>query len=155
MARPRKPRSAKTHAAYLRRNARARSLGYKNYYDYRVHDNGRLPPAQRPLARGEARSRARGHRSGADLVRALKPGSLVLVQNYSERDSQGRFRWVELMVIDESGRERSYRLTGKHLERANLEGLITTIHDRAAIVTSAGYLRQLAVEAGDDEDLAA
>jgi hypothetical protein len=97
-------------AAYERRDERARAQGYRGYYDYRAHDNGRLPPDQ-PKLRGEALSRARGHRGAADLERSMRPGMLVFVEG-SERNKDGTYKWVDIRTVDEQGRETTYRLRG-------------------------------------------
>lgn len=111
--------------SWQRRNDAARAAGYRNYYDYRVHDYGRRAPSA-PVER-EQLSRLRGHRSGADLRRDIKPDSVV-TWNGSERDPKtGRYRWVELAVIGPDGRERIYRLQGNALKKADLEKTIGSI----------------------------
>lgn len=125
----------KLSPAYERRNQRARALGYRSYYDYRAHDNGRLPPDAAPV-KGERLGRLRGHRSATDLVRSVKTGSLVMVVNHSERDaSTGQYTWVEVVTVDPSGRERSFRLRGPQLRRRRLERTVTRIERRGGVLS--------------------
>lgn len=139
--------------AWQRRNAAARNLGYKSYYDYRVHDYGRRPPSAAVLA--STRPALRGHRSAADLGRSIDQGALV-TYNGSERDpTTGRFLWVELAVVDAHGNERVYRLSGKQLERKNLQKLVNAMVDAGAILAPVrAYLdlAQYASDTGADTD---
>lgn len=102
MARPRRkpPASRQTSAGYQRRNLRAQALGYGNYYDYRIHDNGRRPPGS-PISKGQ-RSRARGHRGKADFLRAIRPGDIILLPDgiaAIAKDSKGRFIRVDKLLL--------------------------------------------------------
>lgn len=125
----------KLSPAYERRNQRARAAGYRSYYDYRAHDNGRLPPDVAPI-KGERLGRLRGHRSAADLERSVKTGSLVMVVNHSERDpSSGQYTWVEVVTVDPSGRERSFRLRGPQLRRRQLERTVTRVERRGGVLS--------------------
>lgn len=84
-----------------RDNARARKLGYKNYYDYRVHNSGRIPPDV-VIPTGQ-RAKARGHRGKLDLLRKLRPGDLLIVPDglgSIEKDERGRFKLVRKLIID-------------------------------------------------------
>lgn len=139
-SRPTSPRGGsgtprKLSAAYERRNARARALGYQSYYDYRAHNHGKAPPgAARPS--GETLARLRGHRSAADLTRAVRTGSLVSVLGHSERDPvSGTYKWVDIVVVDPRGRERSYRLRGSQLEQAKLRRLVADLEERGAVLS--------------------
>lgn len=130
MARPRKPAPS---TAYQRRSQRARALGYKSYYDFRTHDNGRLPPeAARPS--GEARQRLRGHRAGKDLQRDLREGDLLVVTD-SRRRGDGTYLWVDVKVIDERGRERVYRLSGAQLRTGRLAALVASVSSAGAVLS--------------------
>jgi len=115
-----------------RRNAAARAAGYRNYYDYRAHGYGKRP-AEAPQYRGGELERLRGHRGGADLQRAVDRHSLVIFHN-ADRDAQGRFKWVELAVIDRKGNERIYRLTGEHLRGKNLRKLLKDMEKTGAVM---------------------
>src|SRR5215831_3084664 len=97
-------------AAYERRNARARAEGYASYYDKRAR-GGRGPDA--PRLKGEALARARGHRGQADLLKSLGPTKLV-IHRKTQRSKDGKVQWVELMVVDATGKQpdRVYRLRG-------------------------------------------
>ncbi len=126
MARPRK---RAVSASYEKRNARARSLGYQSYYDYRAHANGLIAP-DAPRLRGERLARARGHRSSKDLQRAIRDGSLVFTSDTSVRGKDGRFKWVEVTVVDDQGSERTFYLQGRQVSDSNLRKLAdyATVH---------------------------
>jgi hypothetical protein len=117
--------------AWQRRNSAARALGYRSYYDYRVHDYGRRPatssvePSDRP--------RLRGHRSEADLLRTIRDGSLVAFNGADRDPATGRFRWVEIAVVSPDGRERVYRLSGKQVSAAKLKALLGSMSSAGAI----------------------
>lgn len=97
-------------AYWQARNARAIALGYANYYDYRAHDNGRLPPSA-PRLQGEMLAVSRGHRGVADFRRAVRSGRVSMAQVYDvERDARGRRRSVSMLVTDVRGRQRLYKL---------------------------------------------
>jgi len=107
-------------SAYQRRNARARALGYRSYYDYRVHQHGRIPPDQAAPARGSAeRARLRGHRSTADLVRTIRPGDVVVVpeglQSIPKRGD--RYTKIEVLLLKESGRAERFTMRRATYER--------------------------------------
>lgn len=101
-------------AAWERRNARARALGYDDYYDYRSHDNGRLPPAA-PKLRGPELARSRGHRSSADLNRLVRSrgADLVVIPVGLERDAKGRWTKIDVLVLLPDGSERHFLLRGR------------------------------------------
>lgn len=114
--------------AWERRNARARLLGYQNYYDYRVHNSGRAAPSV-PVT-SEMRAANRGHRSLADLKRLLgrlgpeggKAGPQVLPLGL-DRGPDGRWRSVDVLVMMPDGTERRFVLRGRQASRANLRRL--------------------------------
>ena len=118
-------------ASYARRNAAARLLGYRNYYDYRVHNHGRIP-ASVPAPTGEARSRLRGHRGRADFEQAVGAGSLVSVQS-TERGADGKLTKVTLLLIGEDGRSRVYVLRGKALKSDQLKSLVKHSENSGAV----------------------
>jgi hypothetical protein len=149
--RPRRSSKPSRSAAYERRDAAARAKGYKGYYDYRAHDNGRLPPSA-PRLRGEALAQSRGHRSLADLQRAFKPDALLAVSEV-ERDRRGRFRELTVTLVDPNGREREFTLSGKQLDKAKMREFVGDL--TAAGVTVDPYLARLADEPDEEpaEDL--
>jgi hypothetical protein len=70
-------------SGWQRRNELARSRGYRNYYDYRVHDFGRVK-ASKPPAKGARLERLRGHLppgDRTDLIRAIKSGRVEQLQD--------------------------------------------------------------------------
>jgi hypothetical protein len=96
---------------WQKRNARAKELGYRNYYDYRAHDNGRLPP-NLPALRGSELARSRGHRSAADLERLLRSGRVELVSTAHSFDAKGRPVTIALVTLAPNGETREYQLRG-------------------------------------------
>lgn len=124
---------------WAERNARARAEGYRNAYDRRVHDNGRIPPSEPPV-KGEQLSRARGHRSGADLKRDVGFGDVVSVWTYGPRDREGRYKWVDMLLLTADGKERIYRLRGRQITAANLDTLTQAIDASGAVVSPAPSL---------------
>lgn len=140
------PRSVRTAAD----NARARAAGYRDYYDYRKHGYGAVPPDV-PVV-GAALRRARGHASAADFRREIRDGSMVLVGEL-QRGAKGRYTKVTITVIDIDGRERNYVLRGKALSAAMLRTLATAAVDAGATIspTKSLDLRQLAAELDDEE----
>lgn len=131
MARSRRPpaSSSGSSSAYQRRNERARSLGYRNYYDYRIHNHGRTPPdAAAPT--GADRARLRGHRGTEDLLRTLKPGAVIVVPEGLQsipKDAKGRYSKIEVLVLREDGR--SERFT---IRRASYDRVVKILERMAA-----------------------
>ncbi len=101
-------------SAWEARNARARSLGYRNYYDYRVHGYGADAP-DAPAATGERLSRLRGHRSGSDLLSLAKRGeiALALVIPTRKDPESGKISEAAVRVTLDDGSEKEFRLTGQ------------------------------------------
>lgn len=95
-------RRSRTLTPYERRNQRARALGYKSYYDYRVHGNGKLPPGPIELTT-EERARRRGHRGRQDFLSSLDEGDLIVMPEglrSVERDTRGRYVLIHKVVYD-------------------------------------------------------
>ena len=100
------------------RNAIARSLGYRNYYEVRIR--GGLAAAQRgeitpETARPEGRelARARGHSGLTDLMRELEPGSTARLSTNIrniETDDSGDFETVPITISFPDGEDRDYWL---------------------------------------------
>lgn len=111
-------------AGWERRNARARALGYESYYDYRAHDNGRLPPSA-PRLRGGPLRRSRGHASLADLEALVerRGAELVVIPVGLERDAKGCWGKIDVLVLLPDGSERHFVLRGKQAAVARLERL--------------------------------
>lgn len=140
------PRNRKSVSdAYARRNARARELGYRNYYDYRTHNHGKLAPSA-PRPTGEARQRLRGHRGQADLRSFVKPNSLVTIGDHSPRRPDGSYQWVDITVTRSNGDERTFRLRGKQLDEAELRKTIGGVVDSGGVLSPSPSLdlRQMA-----------
>jgi hypothetical protein len=121
--------------AYEARNARARALGYRSYYDYRAHGNGALPPSQ-PRLSGAALRRARGHAGAADLRRETKPGTLIMATpDASSRRKDGTYGRVFVTAIGEDGSEREYLLKGKQLDAGELDKLMADLNAAGAVMS--------------------
>lgn len=97
-----------------RDNVRARGLGYKDYYDFRLHDMGRIPPdVDVSQLTPEERARRRGHRGVTDFLRGLEPGDVLIVPDglsAIKKDEKGRFMQVRKLVIKDDGREQRFTL---------------------------------------------
>lgn len=90
-------------AAYERRNARARALGFRNYYEQRTrsHPGAAKPPPERLR-------QLRGHSSVSDFERLLHSGRVELVNLVQV--GPGRF---ELLVTTSEGKQRRFTVTGE------------------------------------------
>ncbi len=138
-------------ASYERRNAAARALGYRNYYDYRTHNHGTIPATQ-PRPTGELRQRLRGHRSASDLANTIKTGRVELIMQFpvGERDpATGQFKAIEFQVIMDDGTTRTYILRGDQLDKDKLAPLRDAIVD-AGLAPYATYPKIIPLE--DDEE---
>ena len=142
-------------AAYARRNAAARLLGYRSYYDYRIHNHGAIPPGERAPG-GEARARLRGHRGAADYRASLSAETLVTVQS-TDRKADGQLTKVTLLVIYPGGRSRTFVLRGKALKSEQLKALVRDTEAAGAIFSPSPSLDvrriqdQLDMEMGEAE----
>lgn len=95
--------------AWQKRNAAARAKGYRNYYDYRAHDFGRMAPGT-PAAKGERLRRLRGHAGPGDLRRALRSGRVELINAVQTGDDPPTF---DVLVVYTDGTQRSFTVKGK------------------------------------------
>lgn len=139
MARPRNRVVSVSLSPSEQRNRLAQAKGYTSYYDYRAHDNGRLPPGS-PGLRGEALGRARGHRSLSDFLRSgSREGVLVFTDNKGPRNAKGQYQWVDLKVVTPEGQERVYRLRGKQASRANLKRAVKELSAAGAVIAAGPY----------------
>lgn len=96
-------------SAWQKRNAAARAKGYRNYYDYRAHDFGKMPPGT-PRASGEKLRRLRGHASTSDLNRAIASGRVELVNVVQTGSDPPTF---DVLVVMSDGSQRRYTLKGE------------------------------------------
>lgn len=95
MARKRK----QSLTAWEKRNATAKARGYRNYYDYRMHDYGRRPPGQ-PPDQGTLAKRRRGVRGKAALRRQLKrPAQIALIVEVPEDHDAQTKQWTKMRFI--------------------------------------------------------
>lgn len=109
--------------AYEARNARARALGFRNYYDYRIR-SGRL---ENPRPTGAALRVARGHASAADLRDWARQGGAT-VSRIAERDAGGRRTVVDVSYTDDRG-VRQFRLRGPQVSDDYLSDLYDDLDD--------------------------
>lgn len=112
-------------ATWADRNAKARSLGYRNYYDYRIHGYGKI--AQSEEIQGVELSMARGHRSRSEMLDMIEEGDNVVVWRTGDRDRLGRYTSVDFLVKKQNGDEELFRLTRGQLTVPELEYLIGEI----------------------------
>jgi hypothetical protein len=94
-------------AAYERRNARARELGFRNYYEQRTR---RTPGAGKPSSE-ELRLR-RGHSSVGDFERLLHTGKVELVNLVQVGPDR-----YELLVTTSNGKQRRFTVRGRQVDR--------------------------------------
>jgi hypothetical protein len=135
---------------WAKRNARAKELGYRNYYDYRAHDNGRLPP-HLPALRGSELARSRGHRSAADLERLLRSGRVELVSTAYSFDAKGKPVTIVLVTLAPNGETREYQLRGEQPKK--VAKLIDDMGaDAPQLVGSPKTLARFGVDAAPDDD---
>jgi hypothetical protein len=133
---------------WQRRNARAIELGYRNYYDYRAHDNGRLPPSA-PALRGDELARSRGHRSAADLEKLLRSGRVELVSTVHSFDANGK-PVTTVLVQTSDGSTSEYVLRGKQPKK--IAGVIDELGtDAPVLVGSPKTLARFGAGDRDDE----
>ena len=96
-------------SAWEKRNAKARAAGYRNYYDYRVHNYGKRP-ARETVGQAE-REKYQGKRGPAQLRRALKtPDRIALIIELpaSYRGSTGEVEVMRYNVTFTDGDIREY-----------------------------------------------
>ena len=98
--------------AWQARNARARALGYESYYDYRMHDFGRIA-ADQPRLSGERGAALRGHRGYGDLTSLLASGRASgIVGSGANRGADGRFQRYDVYVTLRGGSQQFFTLRG-------------------------------------------
>lgn len=141
-------------AAYERRNARARALGYSSYYDYRAHGNGRTPP-DAPRLTGQALARARGHTGAADLERSVRAGDLVTATpDPTSRRDDGSYSRFYVTVVGADGREREYLI--RNTSAKDIDKLVAAVSGAGAIFSPSPSLDLRRVgrehDEHDDED---
>jgi hypothetical protein len=125
---------------WQRRNARAIGLGYRNYYDYRAHDNGRLPPSA-PALRGDELERARGHGTAGDLAPLLRRRRVEMIGVVATVDNRGRPR-IDCLVTLTNGKTREFRLNDKGIIR--IRSIVDEMDpDAVLLVGSPSVVRQL------------
>jgi hypothetical protein len=127
-------KQVRSRAAYRRRNERAQAAGFRNYYDQRVR-RGRL---DQPRPTGQLLRRARGHGTGKDLVKAARPGSIIVTLP-TDRDQDGTYSKVYVHMIDAAGREQEFLLQGRQLKADYLRQLVRDLDAEGAIFSPSPY----------------
>lgn len=150
MARPRKPPPSRSRsAAWERRDAAARAKGYASYYDYRLHDSGRLPPGPLGALSAEERARRRGHRGRKDFLASLSEGDLIvmpfglssIVFDPDARSGQGAYlEIVKTVIYAATGKERTFTL--RNLTRAELVATIEAEQAKGVVFSPSPSLDQ-------------
>jgi hypothetical protein len=141
-------------ARWERRNAAARALGYKSYYDYRSHNQGKIAPDQ-PRASGELLGKLRGHRGPSDLESLLAKGRVEILMQFPIGDRNpdtGQYRQVEVQAILTDGTQRTFTLRGKQLDASRLRGLRRAIADAGVKPLTSPSLDILKLLPGDLDD---
>lgn len=105
------------------RNERAQALGYRNYYDYRVHDYGRQPPG-RPVDTS-IRQSTRGHAGLRELLAFIAQPRRNRIDFIApigqERGPDGRWKLIRVDVGIRGGRpDRHFYLRGRSISHDNL-----------------------------------
>lgn len=141
-------------SAWQRRNDRAAALGYGTaerspYYDYRAHDNGRIPPGEAPL-RGEGLARARGHRGASDLDRLLKSGDVELVNVIRTGPTE-----KEILITRSDGSTQTFTLKGEKAITKTRDTLAAMGGDAPQVEGSDESLRDLIAGMEDAAEAAA
>jgi hypothetical protein len=131
-------------AAYARRNARARALGFTSYYDQRVR-KGRLS-APRPT--GAALRRLRGHASGRDLLATARDGDVVIA-SMGGRDANGKYHHVDITLLGSDGGDLEFTLRGPQMKTSYLKQLVADLEAKGVAFSPAPSLdlRRIAEDA--------
>lgn len=149
---PRRSRGRKP-TPYQARNERAKALGYKSYYDYRIHGNGKLPPGPIKLE-PEERARRRGHRGRVDFLGSLDEGDLIVMPEglrSVERDTRGRYILIHKVVYDAvTSKATNWYL--RNLTRAQLVKTIAEEERRGAVFSPFPSLDQRRLVRADETD---
>lgn len=99
------------------RNRKAQAAGYRNYYDYRIHNYGKIPASAEPPA--GLRSFLRGHRSYNDLRRRIRSTGDKRIEVWNlvptKRNAKGQIVQAEVVVQLRDFTQETYTLRGKHL----------------------------------------
>lgn len=89
-------------SSWEKRNAKARKLGYKNYYDYRKHGYGAQPPEEKP-----ARRAPRGKAAFKRQIR--KPDQVALIVEVPEAHKpDGSWTKMRFIVTRRDGKIDEY-----------------------------------------------
>jgi hypothetical protein len=156
VARPRKPQRGSAKPAprserTARDNAKAKRLGYKSYYDYRLHASGQLPPrfAIAPFEVPYLRGHKGGYAGRIRFLVSLGEGDLIIMPSgvsateFDEGARKGVGAYLEIvkLVIDgETGADRTYIL--RNLTRDELIDTIEEEQRRGAIFSPQPSLDQ-------------
>lgn len=137
MARPRRSAGRDYAAEYARRQARAKAAGFGSYYEQRIA----RATAKRP---GISRSQARGHRSVADVLRAIQsaPGGTQVSFMGLDRQADGTWRRASILLLAGDGSsETEFVLGPRQLRR--LPEIEQAIGSAGFAVLGAEYMQEM------------
>lgn len=139
--------------AWQRREQRAQAKGYRSYWDYRLHNYGKLAP-DRPTPTGELRQQLAGRRSYNALIQELEANRVEqILQTPGPRDpNTGQYSEIMVDVQLSSGKTRSYRLYGDDLKGKQIQRLRQLVSDSGTDIYVNPSLDILGIA---DEELAA
>lgn len=139
---PRRPSRRKVSQAYARRNKAARAKGYDSYYDFRAHDNGRIPPGQ-PRLQGQQLARARGHAAAQDMLDYIRPLSLIILLSHPATITVTNGVYSPIVKqVDRGGNGIFRTFTLRGLTRKALLDLIREEESRGGVFSPAPSLDQ-------------
>jgi hypothetical protein len=133
-------------AEYRRRQERARSLGFRNYYERRTRP---APGAPKPSK--ETLARLRGHAGRAAFIAWIRPGNVVMLDRHISKitvDGRGRFGPIGKRVIDEERGDREFVIRNQTL--ASLKRLVADEIAAGAIMTPVPSFDQSRLLGGQD-----
>ena len=107
------------------RNAYARGKGYRNYWDYRVHDYGRIG-ADKPAATGDLFRFLQGKGEGGQDLRdyvAANPGDLLISMDGQARGPDGRYDRIQVTAEHKDGGVEHFYLIGDEATQDYLDDL--------------------------------
>lgn len=130
-------------SAWERRNARARALGFKNYYEQRTR---KTPGAPKPSS--EELRRRRGHAGPSDLNRLLRSGRVELINVVQTGYSPPTF---DLLCRMDDGTQRSFVLRGEAPVRKFRATIDALGADAPQMTGSGGTLNRLLRDADEEE----
>lgn len=95
-------------SAWEKRNRAAKAKGYRNYYDYRIHDYGKRPPDE-PVQKGQRAEKAGSHSKAAFKRLLKKPERIsLIVEAPRKRGPDGEWQQIAFLAITTKGEIREF-----------------------------------------------